>query len=383
MNSDYGLYTFVTSMAILVLQLHQMGRPGILSDRMQTTPGHSDVVEVPISTHAGRSDRMIIEVDGVRVYADGDIPHPSYIPVAPPGSQQPEINMMAELDKLRIAANTQRATLTAANRMPPETQVSRIIAEQTRRYMAEDVVNSPRSSHPVPPAPPAPKPLPVCTIGAPGLGAMPTHRPEVQSRTSGLASQAQLPTYLKAKYGSQVGIVLGVGRGEFVKSLLRDWTGSFLYLVDPYIHMWRGYDDPANVDDKTHQLIYEQLRSDLVPYNGKFTFIRDFSFECMSFRYPSIPSRVVAKTYSAAANQPQPAFVFVDANPSHTAAKRDINAWWDSLARGGMMAGTQYTDGRPDGVKRAVEEFAEEKHLTVYTVVGDTPADTVWYVIKN
>ena len=29
------------------------------------------------------------------------------------------------------------------------------------------------------------------------------------------------------------------------------------YLVDPFIHQWRGYDDPANLQDNEHQMVFE------------------------------------------------------------------------------------------------------------------------------
>ncbi|KAF4703143.1 hypothetical protein FOZ63_026105 [Perkinsus olseni] len=56
-----------------------------------------------------------------------------------------------------------------------------------------------------------------------------------------------------------------------------------VYLVDPYIHVWKGYDDPDNnLNDRDHQLRFEQLRNDLhyspsIP-DWKYAFMRDFSF---------------------------------------------------------------------------------------------------------
>ena len=32
---------------------------------------------------------------------------------------------------------------------------------------------------------------------------------------------------------------------------------SCRYLVDPFIHQWRGYDDPANLQDNEHQMVFE------------------------------------------------------------------------------------------------------------------------------
>ena len=61
-----------------------------------------------------------------------------------------------------------------------------------------------------------------------------------------------------------MGVILGVGRGEFSLHLLEHWTQSGgLYLVDPYINVWRGYLDPDNLSDKEHQMVYEALKNEL------------------------------------------------------------------------------------------------------------------------
>ena len=55
-------------------------------------------------------------------------------------------------------------------------------------------------------------------------------------------------------------VILGVGRGDFALRLLRDWSSAHgLYLVDPFIHQWRGYNDPANLQDNEHQMVFEEL----------------------------------------------------------------------------------------------------------------------------
>lgn len=211
----------------------------------------------------------IVDWDLGPVYESGDIPHPSYVYVSPEGEPQPALDIMAELLKLRVAANTQRRTLTEANRMPPETSVSRMIAEQTRRYMAEDASRA-NSSMKSSDAVRSQSPL------VPGLVKI----PEPAAGTT--PSENELPMYLDTFFSNRVGVILGVGKGEFVSRLLKAWKSTFLYLVDPYIHIWRGYDEPSNVDDKTHQMIFETLRSQLVSFEGKHMFIRDFSSECMA-----------------------------------------------------------------------------------------------------
>lgn len=275
MKPDYSLYTFVTSVAILVLQLRQMSKPGFDGVSNHVSSGEDNVAyestdSENVVSHA--PSRRIVDWELGPVYESGDIPHPSYVFIAPEGEPQPVLDIMAELVKLRIAANTQRKTLTEANRMPPETAVSRMIAEQTRRYMAEDTMRA-RKGKVIAEKNVTASPL------VPGLCTIPSKVPEAKGLE--VPSEQDLPAFIESRYSNRVGIVLGVGKGEFVTKLLRTSRATYLYLVDPYIHIWRGYEEEGNVDDKTHQIIFETLRSQLVEFDGKFMFIRDFSSECM------------------------------------------------------------------------------------------------------
>jgi hypothetical protein len=53
------------------------------------------------------------------------------------------------------------------------------------------------------------------------------------------ASLTDLFKEVAARYANRVGIVLGVGGGRNVAPLLAAWASTYIYLVDPYIHMWR------------------------------------------------------------------------------------------------------------------------------------------------
>jgi hypothetical protein len=165
---------------------------------------------------------------------------------------------------------------------------------------------------------------------------------------------------LTVPYGT--GVVLGVGRGQFTKSLLSNWAGG-LYLVDPYIHIWRGYDDPSNVDDETHQLIFENLRRDLVPFEHRHVFVRDFSESVAElWRNKSLPS---------------PVFVYVDNNHAEAAVRRDLELWWELLTPGGVIAGSMYHSLQ---VKRAVDMFIEHVNTNVYLVGNQFQSE--WIVFK-
>jgi len=69
-------------------------------------------------------------------------------------------------------------------------------------------------------------------------------------------------------------------------------------------------------------------------------------------------------------------FVFIDADHTYQAAKRDIEAWYPKVRKGGFFSGHDY---RWEGVNRAVNEFATSRNLQGYF----TPKESdVWWFIK-
>merc|ERR1711918_303047 len=123
----------------------------------------------------------------------------------------------------------------------------------------------------------------------------------------------------------------------------KTWPVGVLFLVDPYIHLRRGYDRPDNVEDDEQQRLYEHLRNllhDMPEVQGRYSFVREFSF--------AVPQLWREKNFGQ-----NPKFVYQDANPSYGAVRTDLRAWWPPLAQGGIMAGTNYTsvgDGSVVGV---------------------------------
>jgi predicted O-methyltransferase YrrM len=68
-------------------------------------------------------------------------------------------------------------------------------------------------------------------------------------------------------------------------------------------------------------------------------------------------------------------FIYIDGDHTYEAVRDDAAAWWEKLKSGGVIAGHDYGW---EGVKRAVDEFALERNLTVQVtgVIGKkgTPA---------
>ncbi len=69
-------------------------------------------------------------------------------------------------------------------------------------------------------------------------------------------------------------------------------------------------------------------------------------------------------------------FIFFDADHSYTAVYRDLGSYYPKVTRGGLVCGHDY--GGRFGVKRAVDEFAEERGITVYVA-----PQRIWWFVKQ
>eukprot|EP00392_Amoebophrya_sp_AT5.2_P000684 g685.t1 len=176
--------------------------------------------------------------------------------------------------------------------------------------------------------------------------------------------------------GPGIGIVLGLGPdANWARQFLHLWTNGVLYLCDPFIHIFRGYNDPEfNVDDKAHQINFENIRVTLMQdpgIQGRYSMVREFSFSFYRLWLKQDPR------YDFGSIPPR--FVFVDNNPGKEAVLRDMEDWWELLLPGGVMSGA-----RPDhpGVVAAVEEFARRKGLSEPMAIPDRMLGPGWFLIK-
>ncbi|KAF4665549.1 hypothetical protein FOL47_004517 [Perkinsus chesapeaki] len=293
-------------------------------------------------------------------------------------SSPPKREDLNDLAAVRRAAEEQHAKLKEAGRLPAETEIS-----QRAQQLLEEYRRSPGAAVPPPPPPssgldwihllryrpvnaPAPPPPMLHHAGHPPAKES-SQSISDESSNGPIKATVDFGAVLQQAQGQGIGVILGVGRGDFAINLLRTWPASAgVYLCDPYIHIWQGYKDPENHSDKDHQLIFEELRNRLAPYEGKYVLIRDFSY---SF----------ADTYRSEPNQPSPTFIFIDANHAYDAVKRDLEQWWPILASGGLMAGSTFLDDelRSIGVASAVQQFAASVSADLYLTRDVPPA---WYM---
>ncbi len=84
--------------------------------------------------------------------------------------------------------------------------------------------------------------------------------------------QMSLKRFIIQTHPRGIGVILGVGRNPLCLELLAEWnTSPGLYIVDPFVHIWKGYDDAAsNVDDIEHQRIFEDLRNKIHHFQPRY-----------------------------------------------------------------------------------------------------------------
>ena len=176
-----------------------------------------------------------------------------------------------------------------------------------------------------------------------------------------LPTRVELPILLNERRLFGCGVEIGVQQGEFSETILRYWRGMHLISVDP----WREdaperYVDIANVRQSAHDQFHEATTQRLAPYGVRSTIWRMTSLEAA----PRIPRHSLD-------------FVYIDARHDYAAVLEDLEAWYDKVRPGGIVAGHDYVDGSfpagEFGVKSAVDEFFAARQLPVYSTLLDQP----------
>lgn len=351
MRGEYDFYTLVVALLVLLLQIHNPFQPKCVC---ACGGGSGAAASAEAASPLGRP----LEQSSSRAARQAPEPQaPVYRrPQAPPpgGAGLSTDALLRELDSIQAKAKEQTDMLTAAGKMPPASP----ILQQIKESEASSGVQAQRPRAAVPPGVAQPRGPSATAAATPPAGA-----------GSLLRRRDDFGRFLQARQPQGLGVVLGVGRGDFALRLLSDWSSAQgVYLVDPFIHIWRGYDDPANLQDREHQMIFEDLRNRLAPFEGRYVLVRDFSH---SF----------AETYGRGGQTPgPPTFVYVDANPSEEAVTQDLEQWWQLLAPGGIIAGGSYHDAGAARVRSAVDRFASRVGAQVLLTGEDAPP--TWFCVK-
>lgn len=151
-------------------------------------------------------------------------------------------------------------------------------------------------------------------------------------------------------------VEIGTDRGVFASQFLRRWRGEQLYCVDPYL----PYTEMNH--DRTPDLM--MAVHNLAPHSDRCRILRMTSDEA---------AKLIPKGWAQ--------FIYIDGAHDFESVKKDMRTWWDMVDEGGIIAGHDYDNEHP-GVMRAVTEFAQSKHLVVWTCT-DFNAPPSWWIHRT
>ena len=188
-----------------------------------------------------------------------------------------------------------------------------------------------------------------------------------------LSAHAQQLIHLVAELppGELTGAEMGVCRGATSLALLENLENLKLTMVDSWATYAVGHSYRRSGDSCAFQSQAEQeLRRHEAISRTEFASQR---------------RRVLKADSASAADQlldSELDFAFIDAEHTYEAVHRDLRLWWPKVRSGGILCGHDYNARRERlgkwGVKRAVDEFAQELGLTVTSGRG-----SVWWIYKS
>lgn len=155
-------------------------------------------------------------------------------------------------------------------------------------------------------------------------------------------------------------VEVGVDMGVFAAGFLSRFAGNWLIGIDPY----EPY--PEMGFDRTADLMAAVVA--LAPHHGRYRLIRHRSPEAIPLVLAFIRP---------------PGFVYVDGPHDEASVRADLEAWWEVVPEGSMLAGHDYDAGNHPGVVAAVKAFARERGLTVRLTHEQPPVPPSWYIYKS
>jgi FkbM family methyltransferase len=174
------------------------------------------------------------------------------------------------------------------------------------------------------------------------------------------------------------GVEIGVLRGDYSKLILERWPKGTLYLIDAWRHL-EDYIDMNGQEDKYHYDCLIETCKNIKPWQDRAHIIRMDSVKS---------SDMFPDEYFD--------FIYIDADHSYEGVVKDLNAWWPKIKKGGLFCGDDYIPHDGDiwltvgdkkeyagkfGVRKAVNEFTEEKNLKLYETTEE-PYWRQWYTFK-
>jgi hypothetical protein len=189
------------------------------------------------------------------------------------------------------------------------------------------------------------------------------YRPTYARRLDRILCRDELPAVLNARGLTGIGVEVGVRRGTYSHLLLWNWKGAKLISIDPWLEdAPDAYVDKSNVTQSNHERLYEDTRRRLAPFGSRSEIWRLTSLRGAE----RLAERAVD-------------FVYIDARHDYESVLEDLHAWFPKVRSGGILSGHDYVTGRfPQGefgVRRAVDEFFDDRRIPVFTTRAHPPAD--------
>lgn len=163
-----------------------------------------------------------------------------------------------------------------------------------------------------------------------------------------------------------VGAEVGVYDGWHALDMMESLHIRKLFLVDPYKAYDEYYESVQN-PRKSQKALNERMhvaQKILKKYGARVQFIRKFSEEA---------AKLIADESLD--------FVYIDGNHQYEFVKKDIEAWYPKVKKGGIIGGDDYTlcpetEMEKFGIFKAVHEFFKrfKKEVSFY--------NTDWWVVK-
>lgn len=151
-----------------------------------------------------------------------------------------------------------------------------------------------------------------------------------------------IETYSKAIQEFESGshfVEVGTWKGRSAAFMAVELINSGKHIRFDCVDSWVGAGDEEFYDNDHHVIhgsLYEHFVENMKPVHGKFNAVRKASLEA-ALEYPSESVD----------------FIFIDASHDYENVLKDINAWYDKVKVGGVLAGHDYNH-LP--VKQAVDE---------------------------
>lgn len=143
-----------------------------------------------------------------------------------------------------------------------------------------------------------------------------------------------------------VGAEVGVWTGKMSQGLLKNNKNLFLYMIDRWVppgenDSYYNSDITAKRSKEEFNEAYKETVNKVKQYRGRYKIIKKDSIETSKeFEDESLD------------------FVFIDGDHTYEGVKKDINAWFPKVKKGGYICGHDYKKIKKyDGLRKAVDEY--------------------------